>query len=73
MYLEVNTFHEQRIKDIKSAQQRFLQEQIKFYQKVRGKAYNLSLVDLEFDIKFRRLSDGRTWGNCEDMSEQARE
>ena len=31
---EVNTFHEQRVKDIKSAHQRFLQEQIKFYQKV---------------------------------------
>ena len=31
---EVNTFHEQRVKDIKSSHQHFLQEQIKFYQKV---------------------------------------
>jgi len=34
---EVNTFHEQRVKDIKSAQQKFLQEQIKFYQKITEK------------------------------------
>ena len=33
---EVNTFHEQRVKDVKSSHQHFLQEQIKFYQKVRG-------------------------------------
>ena len=32
---EVNTFHEQRVKDVKSSHQHFLQEQIKFYQKVR--------------------------------------
>ena len=32
---EVNSFHEQRVKDIKSSHQHFLQEQIKFYQKVR--------------------------------------
>ena len=31
---EVNSFHEQRVKDIKSSHQHFLQEQIKFYQKV---------------------------------------
>ena len=31
---EVNTFHEQRVKDVKSSHQHFLQEQIKFYQKV---------------------------------------
>jgi len=31
---EVNTFHEQRVKDIKSSHQHFLQEQIKFYQKI---------------------------------------
>ena len=33
---EVNTFHEQRVKDVKSSHQHFLQEQIKFYQKVMG-------------------------------------
>ena len=31
---EVNSFHEQRVRDIKSSHQQFLQEQIKFYQKV---------------------------------------
>ena len=31
---EVNSFHEQRVKDVKSSHQHFLQEQIKFYQKV---------------------------------------
>jgi hypothetical protein len=31
---EVNTFHEQRVRDVKSSHQVFLQEQIKFYQKV---------------------------------------
>merc|ERR550532_1326389 len=31
---EVNTFHEQRVKDVKSSHQHFLQEQIKFYQKI---------------------------------------
>ena len=34
MLAEVNTFHEQRVKDVKSSHQHFLQEQIKFYQKV---------------------------------------
>lgn len=34
---EVNNFHEQRVKDIKSAHQHFLQEQIKFYQKITEK------------------------------------
>ena len=34
---EVNTFHEQRVKDIKSSHQHFLQEQIKFYQKITEK------------------------------------
>ena len=34
---EVNTFHEQRVKDVKSSHQHFLQEQIKFYQKVRSR------------------------------------
>ena len=33
-FAEVNSFHEQRVKDIKSSHQHFLQEQIKFYQKV---------------------------------------
>jgi len=43
---EVNTFHEQRVKDIKSAHQRFLQEQIKFYQKITEKLQeNLRLYD----------------------------
>jgi len=31
---EVNSFHDQRVKDIKSSHQHFLQEQIKFYQKI---------------------------------------
>ncbi|XP_023334885.1 sorting nexin lst-4 [Eurytemora carolleeae] len=30
---EMNTFHEQRVKDLKSSHQQFLKEQIKFYQK----------------------------------------
>jgi len=34
---EVNTFHEQRVIDIKSSHQRFLQEQIKFYEKITEK------------------------------------
>ena len=34
---EVNTFQEQRVKDIKSSHQHFLQEQIKFYQKITEK------------------------------------
>jgi len=34
---EVNSFHEQRVKDIKSSHQHFLQEQIKFYQKITEK------------------------------------
>ncbi len=40
---EVNNFHEQRVKDIKSAHQHFLQEQIRFYQKV---SISFELVDL---------------------------
>lgn len=31
---EINTFHSQRMKDMKLVHQQFLQEQIKFYQKV---------------------------------------
>ena len=31
---EINTFHQQRVKDMKTAHQHFLQEQITFYQKV---------------------------------------
>lgn len=34
---EVNTFHEQRVRDVKSSHQVFLQEQIKFYQKITEK------------------------------------
>jgi sorting nexin-9/18/33 len=34
---EINTFHEQRVVDIKSSHQRFLQEQIKFYEKITEK------------------------------------
>lgn len=37
MLAEVNTFHEQRVKDVKSSHQHFLQEQIKFYQKITEK------------------------------------
>ena len=32
---EISTFHQQRVKDMKTAHQHFLQEQITFYQKVR--------------------------------------
>jgi len=31
---EINTFHQQRVKDMKTAHQHFLQEQITFYQKI---------------------------------------
>ena len=31
---EINTFHHQRVKDMKTAHQHFLQEQIAFYHKV---------------------------------------
>lgn len=34
---EINTFHSQRLKDMKLVHQQFLQEQIKFYQKVTEK------------------------------------
>ncbi|XP_040578914.1 sorting nexin lst-4 isoform X2 [Lepeophtheirus salmonis] len=34
---EINTFHQQRIKDIKIAHQKFLQEQITYYKQVTGK------------------------------------
>jgi len=34
---EINTFHEQRVVDIKSSHQRFLREQIKFYEKITEK------------------------------------
>ena len=40
---EINTFHSQRLGDMKRAHQNFLQEQIKFYQKVRLK--NLKCAD----------------------------
>ena len=46
--MQVNTFHEQRVKDIKSSHQVFLQEQIKFYQKVKDKSINiLSVIIVE--------------------------
>ena len=35
----MNTFHEQRVKDLKSSHQEFLREQIKFYQKVMRYMY----------------------------------
>ena len=44
--VQVNTFHEQRVKDIKSSHQVFLQEQIKFYQKVHTKVPMLNIVYL---------------------------
>ena len=34
---EINTFHHQRVKDMKTAHQHFLQEQIAFYHKVSKK------------------------------------
>ena len=34
---EINTFHHQRVKDMKTAHQHFLQEQIAFYHKVSTK------------------------------------
>ena len=48
LLMQVNTFHEQRVKDIKSSHQVFLQEQIKFYQKVKDKSINiLSVIIVE--------------------------
>jgi hypothetical protein len=35
MLAEINTFHQTKANDIKLAQQKFLQEQIAFYQKVK--------------------------------------
>ena len=36
---EISTFHQQRVKDMKTAHQHFLQEQITFYQKVRFETF----------------------------------
>ena len=41
---EINTFHHQRVKDMKTAHQHFLQEQITFYQKVRKYFSGLSAL-----------------------------
>ena len=43
---EINTFHSQRLKDMKLVHQQFLQEQIKFYQKVHTKVPMLNIVYL---------------------------
>ena len=56
---EVNTFHEQRVKDVKSSHQHFLQEQIKFYQKVRGgEGIYISFIIYDFLLQItERLQD----------------
>ena len=56
---EVNTFHEQRVKDVKSSHQHFLQEQIKFYQKVRrGEGIYISFIIYDFHLQItERLQD----------------
>lgn len=57
---EISTFHQQRVKDMKTAHQHFLQEQITFYQKVRffwPKRSSLFLSD--FSTFFRLLKSSR--------------
>ena len=60
---EINTFHHQRVKDMKTAHQHFLQEQIAFYHKVSIKIpqkknkkffaiYNMYLLCIIIDIHF---------------------
>ena len=66
---EVNTFHEQRVKDVKSSHQHFLQEQIKFYQKVRGgKGIYISIII--YDFFFRSLRGSRILSSCMISSKQ---
>ena len=53
---EVNSFHEQRVRDIKSSHQQFLQEQIKFYQKVCTKDIRNQPVILLCPFRSQRSS-----------------
>ena len=56
---EISTFHQQRVKDMKTAHQHFLQEQITFYQKVRFFWSKRSpLFSLIFNL-FRLLKSSR--------------
>ena len=56
---EISTFHQQRVKDMKTAHQHFLQEQITFYQKVRFFwPKRSSLFSLIFNL-FRLLKSSR--------------
>ena len=56
---EISTFHQQRVKDMKTAHQHFLQEQITFYQKVRFFwQKRSSLFSLIFNL-FRLLKSSR--------------
>ena len=44
---EIGTFHVNRAGDVKQASQRFLREQIEYYQKVRTKVYpHLNLIEI---------------------------
>ena len=64
-FAEVNSFHEQRVKDIKSSHQHFLQEQIKFYQKVVS-YYTLCIMIMYIICNF--LADYReTSGDLENV------
>ena len=63
---EVNSFHEQRVKDIKSSHQHFLQEQIKFYQKVRI-SLSISIylsLNIVFQITERLQETLRMYDQC---------
>ena len=53
---EINTFHHQRVKDMKTAHQHFLQEQIAFYHKVSTykipqKEQKIHEITFEFSYK----------------------
>ena len=48
---EINTFHYQRVKDMKTAHQHFLQEQITFYQKVRS-VHSVEIEELFLPLRF---------------------
>ena len=45
---EINTFHNQRVKDMKTAHQHFLQEQITFYQKVSKGVSDLKVLSQDY-------------------------
>ena len=67
---EISTFHQQRVKDMKTAHQHFLQEQITFYQKVRfdtflrQRSYFLNVIFLPFQITEKLQDSLRMYDNC---------